>query len=165
MKAFPHFLFTVALCSLLFAGACKKEKEVIYDVDNVNAEVLGADKNKLKSEQQYVAALHANLFQDALSVSSLQEITDLILSCGDKDVIHEILISNFMNEADVLLPTSTEMRDDIGLFIDETYERFLIRPPTQLEKAFLTDYIENNQDATPELIYFGFALSNEYQFY
>ena len=46
---------------------------------------------------QYISILYANLFQTALSSNELVEITNCIESIGDKEVAHEIVLSNFMN--------------------------------------------------------------------
>ena len=55
---------------------------------------------------QYISILYANLFQTALSSNELVEITNCIESIGDKEVAHEIVLSNFMNSQQVLIPVS-----------------------------------------------------------
>ena len=124
-----------------------------------------AAKGKEKNEEQYISILYANLFQNALSVSKLREITDLILSIGDRHIAHEVVISNFMNRPDVLLPSTTDMMADVGAFVDETYKRFFVRFPTVAEKTYFVNYINTHPNVTPEIIYMSFALSNEYLFY
>ncbi len=57
------------------------------------------------------------------------------------------------------------MRNDIDKFITDTYIRFYLRLPSEYERYFLKDLIQNDQEMTPELIYTSFALSNEYFFY
>ena len=70
-----------------------------------------------------------------------------------------------MNEPNVLIPSDSLMRADLEAFIDETYERFYIRPATELEKTYFKNYLEANPHVTAELVYFGFSLSNEYYYY
>jgi hypothetical protein len=84
---------------------------------------------------------------------------------GDQLLAREIVIANFFNSSDVQLPGNELMRSDIGSFVDETYKNFYLRLPGAAEKAWVTRLIETQPDFTPELVYFAFALSNEYLFY
>ena len=147
--------------------ACKKDvaDENTYGVNGIEALPPSAGKDKLKSIEQYIAILHANLFQKALSANELVEIKNCIESIGDRETAHEIIISNFMNSGEVIMPGNDEMRADIDAFIDNTYERFFVRKPTEAEKTYYRNYIESNPQVTVEMVYFAFALSNEYQYY
>ena len=154
----------IFLAILAFPASCKKEDDSYL----VNTEVLlpaNAFKTKLKTDQQYAAILHANLFQQALSANELYDIAQCIESIGDKEVAREVLISNFMNKSGVQMPTDSVMRADIDNFVFETYKRFLIREPTEAEVTYFRNYITSDPNVTPELVYFSFALSNEYLFY
>ena len=162
MRTFIHcMIVAVALAAL---PGCK-QKQVAYEVNPVGVAPPNANKTKLKTEEQYIAILYANLFQKALSANELLDIVDVIASVGDKDLVHEVLISNFMNKPDVILPGNQEMRADIDGFIVETYHRFLVRPPSEAEKTWFRNFIESHPDLSAELVYFSFALSNEYLFY
>ena len=143
--------------------ACKKDHAFGVNDEPVTPGI--ADKDKQKSEEQYIAILHANLFQRALSSNALFDITQLMLSIGDKELAHEVLISNFMNEPDVIYPTDSFMRNNIDSFMIETYERFLVRKPSEIELTFFRNFIATHPTVTAELVYFSFALSNEYLFY
>ena len=144
---------------------CKKEKDLIYELKEIESIPPNTDKNKLKSPAQYLSILYANVFQTALSSNELVQLTNIVEAFGDKDLIHEVIISNFMNRPAINLPTDAEMRDDMEGFIEETYKRFFVRPPSELEKTYFKNYIEANENITPELVYFAFSISNEYQFY
>lgn len=156
------FLFSFFLL-LLSAVGCQKEK--LYEVNEETILPPNANKTKLKSDQQYIAILYANLFQTALSSDNLFEASECVQSIGDKDLVHEVLISNYMNSGGVILPSNEEMRSDIDGFITETYNRFLVRNPTEAERQFFKNYIGTHPNVKPELVYFSFALSNEYQYY
>ena len=149
--------------ALLFTG-CKKEV-FVYEVDPVDLGQGAGDKDREKSNQEYAAILHANLFQTALSPGDLYEIDQCIQSIGDKQLAREVIISNFMNKPGVIIPTSEEMHADVNAFITATYNRFLVRNPTEAEKTWFRNMIEADPNVTPELIYFSFALSEEYLFY
>ena len=74
----------------LLPNGCTKEDDSYL----VNNEVLlpaNAFKTKLKTDQQYAAILHANLFQQALSANELYDIAQCIESIGDKEVAREVL--------------------------------------------------------------------------
>lgn len=152
-----------ALAALIVLAGC--DKDVGYGVNNTTVSPPNANKSKLKTEEQYIAILYANLFQTALSTDDLLEITDVIWSFGDKDFIHEQVISNFMNESNVILPSDSLMRADIDAFMIETYDRFLVRPPSEAEKTWFRNFIEAHPNLSAELVYFAFALCNEYLYY
>ena len=76
-----------------------------------------------------------------------------------------MIISNFMNKPGVIIPSDEEMHADIDAFIIATYERFLVRLPTEAEKTWFRNYIETDPNVSAELVYFSFAMSNEYLFY
>lgn len=154
----------VLFVSVVFVS-CKKEPEAKFVLNDVELYPNSAGKTKLKSNQQYVAILHANLFQTALSANDIFEIDNCIESIGDKELAREVIISNFMNDEGVIIPTVEEMNTDIDAFIVDTYVRFLVRFPTEAEKAYLRNFIITNPYVTPEIVYFSFALSNEYMFY
>lgn len=152
------------LCFSVLVSSCKKD-DIIYDVNQVNATSYNANKNKLKTIPQYISILYANLFQKALSANELVEITNCIESIGDKEVAHEIVLSNFMNKSGVTLPSDSLMRADINAFIEQTYKRFYVRDLTEAEREFFLNFFESHPDVSVEMVYSAFSLSNEYQFY
>lgn len=151
-------------CLSVFATSCKKD-DIIYDVNQVNATSYNANKNKLKTISQYISILYANLFQKALSANELVEITNCIESIGDKQVAHEIILSNFMNKSGVTMPSDSLMRTDVNAFIEQTYKRFYVRDLTEAEREFFLNFFASHPDVSVEMVYSAFSLSNEYQFY
>ena len=151
-------------CFSVLISSCKKD-DIIYDVNQVNATSYNANKNKLKTIPQYISILYANLFQKALSANELVEITNCIESIGDKEVAHEIVLSNFMNQSGVTLPSDSLMRADLNAFIEQTYKRFYVRDLTEAEREFFLNFFESHPDVSVEMVYSAFSLSNEYQFY
>jgi len=147
--------------ALLFS--CKKD--LSYGVEAINTMPPNANKTKLKTNEQYISILYTNLFQKALSANEMVEITHCIEGFGDKETIHEVIISNFMNKPDVIVPSDSIMRADISNFLTEAYIRFYVRDITESEKEYLTEFIQKNPTFTTEMLYTAFALSDEYQFY
>lgn len=164
MQDLTKILAALFLGLFLFSS-CKKDVEPEFGLNDIELYPSSAGKDKLKTNEQYVAILHANLFQTALSPNDIFEVNNVFESIGDKELAREVLISNFMNEPDVILPSIEEMDSDIDYFIDQTYERFLVRFPTEAERAWVRNFIESNEFMNPELVYFSFALSDEYMFY
>lgn len=160
----------VAINMLLFLtlftlNDCKKAEEDVFEVNQVQVKPPNANKQKEKTAEQYVAILYTNLFQKGISVNLLVDYTEAIMSMGDKRLAHEILVSSFMNNPAVIIPSDTYMREQTDLFLDEAYHRFYVRPITEAERTYLTNYINNNPDVKAEHLYVSFALSNEYLFY
>jgi hypothetical protein len=149
---------------LISISSCKKD-EPIYDINQIESQSYNANKNKLKSASQYIAILYANLFQKALSPNELVEITRCIESVGDKELVHEVIISNFMNKDGVTIPGDSLMREDLSLFIEETYRRFYIRDITEAEREYFLNFFASHPNVSSEMVYTAFSLSNEYQFY
>ena len=140
-------------------------KEDVYELNTIQSTSYNANKNKIKSTNQFISILYANLFQQALSANELVEISRCIESIGDKEVAHEIVLSNFLNKEYVLIPSDSLMREDLNLFIEETYKRFYIRDITEAEREFFINFFESNPNVSAEMVYMAFSLSNEYQYY
>lgn len=164
MPRIHTYLTLLLLVGLTFAG-CRKEDHIIYEVNSVDANAVDVEKNNLKSDEQYISILYSNLFQQSLSANELFEIIDLIESVGDKETIHEVILSSFMNSPDKIIPTDIEMRSNLDQFIENTYLRFYVRHPSQAEKAWFRNFIATDPNVSPELVYLSFALSNEYLYY
>lgn len=158
-----YSLVLMALTCMLFS--CKPEPEASFILNDVELYPSSAGKTKEKTNEQFVAILHANLFQTALSANDVYDVNRCIESIGDKELAREVIISNFMNDPAVQLPSVEEMNADIDQFIEDTYVRFYVRFPTEAEKTYLRNFIQNNPYVTPEIVYFSFALSDEYMYY
>lgn len=153
------------LAASVALASCKKDEDVLFEINDVELYSSAAEKDKQKNNQQYVSILYTNLFQSALSGNDVYNLNNCFYSIGDQDLAREVLISNFFNQVGVQLPTVDEMNADIEGFIENTFKRFFVRFPTEAEKTWIKNFIQGNPFMTPELVYFSFALSNEYLFY
>lgn len=163
MHSFKHVFFVIGLFSLV---ACQKKTE--YQVVNTDSYGDNLNKNKAKSNIEYHSILTTNLFQKPSSVNELSRTDRVIQSCGDKSLINEVIISNYMNASQVKLPTRKFMLDSTERFIEDTYVRFFIRRPTEAERTWFRNFIsanKSNPNFKPELVYTAFAASDEYFFY
>jgi|TARA_X000001036_G_scaffold435065_1_gene475573 hypothetical protein len=163
MHIFRKYILFILIFSFCFSSC--KEEDLVYDINQLQSSSYNANKNKLKSISQYISIVYANLFQQALSSNELVEITRCIESIGDKEVAHEIILSNFMNSQDVILPSDSLMRADLDVFLEDTYKRFYVRDITEAEREFFLNFLNSNPNVSAEMVYMSFALSNEYQFY
>ena len=136
----------IVLAVFMSISSCKKD-DPIYDINQIQSNSYNANKTKLKTPGQYISILYANLFQQALSANELVEITRCIESVGDKEIVHEVIISNFMNKTGVIMPPDWKMRVDYILIQAGIFNN----PPFNLElssNTFLTESqylsLENN---------------------
>jgi hypothetical protein len=158
--------FIFAVVALVCAQGCiAPDPDITYEINDVNVLPPNTVKTKEKSPEQYISILYANLFQKALSADKLFEITSLIEANGDKEVINDVILTNFLNDPEVLIPSDSLMRAEVDVFIFDTYKRFLIREPSELEFTYFRNYINANSNVTTEMVYISFALSNEYYYY
>ncbi len=163
------FLLLLVISSLT---ACKKTviqnhvyDNVIYDVGKTAVYQSAAQKTRQKTTTQFISILYSDLFQSAIPNNQLNDLSILYLANGDKNMITEMLVSNYMNTTGVKLPSNTDMRADVDKFINNTYIHFYLRYPTSYELYYLKNMIQNDANITPELVYSSFVLSDEYWFY
>jgi hypothetical protein len=157
-------VMVAALTAGVLSG-CKKDQDLLYELNPVALYNGSAEKDKLKTNEQYVSILFTNLFQTGISSEAVFELNQCLMSIGDQELGREVLISNFFNQVGVQMPTVEEMNVDVETFIEETYKRFFVRIPSEAEKTWVKNFIQSNPYMTPELVYFSFALSNEYLYY
>ena len=161
----PGIRYVTARCLLAAAVLSACSKEPIYELTDVGVLPPSANKDQPKTNEQYVSILYANLFQDGLNANEVYGIGQCIESIGDKELAREVIIGNFMSRPGVLLPTDSAMRADIDAFVIDTYRRFLVRDPNEGERTWFRNYIEADPNVTPEIVYFSFAMCDEYCFY
>jgi hypothetical protein len=157
-------LLTVGITGMLMYTSCK-ESYVVYGVEDLEITPVNAGKDKAKSDAQYISVLYTNMFQAAIGPNQMLQAQNAIESIGDKQVAYDILVSKYMNDPDVKLPTNASMREDPETFVRNTYKRFLIRQPTEAELQWMINYIVSRPFLTSELVYFSFATSNEHFHY
>jgi len=117
-KLLFYFLLIATLSS------CAKE-EYRYGLKSTDILQPSANKDKLKTPEQFVAVLYVNLFQKAISTKELVELERLIRSVGDKRLVYELIISSFLNDPEVIIPYNSEMRADLDGFFKRNIRAFL----------------------------------------
>lgn len=149
---------------MFFLASCQKDFYV-YEIDDQTILPVNSQKIKPKSITQYISILYTNFFQKAISPNSMLSAQKAIESIGDKQVAFDILLSKYMNDPKVIIPTKAEMLKDPEAFIRATYKRFLVREPTEAELNWMLNYITSRPNVTPEHFYFAFGTCNEHFHY
>jgi hypothetical protein len=166
-------VFKIAFIAfLLIFSSCKKEVEqtivysnVIYELDDVKIYSSNAEKTKQKSPELLLSIMYSDIFNQGIPTNKLLEIAELSASNGDKTMFTEMVFSQFLTEPTASVPTDTQMRANLAVFIEDNYIRFFQRKPTAYEKIYLESLISSNSTITVENVFTSFALSNEYYFY
>ena len=156
------YFLLVCLFTLFFSCT---EKEYIYEIDTQTILPVNSEKDKGKTDVQYISILYTNLFRKAMSPNDMLDALRAIESIGDKQVAYDILVSKYMNTGEVVFPSKEEMRANPEQFIRDIYKRFFVRQPTEAELTWMKNYIQSRPDALPEHFYFAFATSNEHFHY
>lgn len=158
---------SLAVCiigMLLLFSSCREETD-LYEINDLHVLPVNSEKDKPKTSGQYISILYTNLFQEAIGPNRMLEAQKAIESIGDKQIAYDILVSKYMNDSRVVLPSDSMMRNDPEAFVRDTYKRFLVRQPTEAELKWMINYIESRPNLTTELVYFAFATSNEHFHY
>ena len=152
------------LCFLINLNGCQKDIYEIYEINDIEVLPVNAQKNKAKTDAQYISILYTNFFQIPIGPNKLLEALNAIRSIGDKQIAYDIIVSKYLNQSPEL-PTKAEMDGDPESFIRNTYSRFLTRQPTEAELAWMLNYLQSNPSLTPDLVYVSFATCNEHYYY
>ena len=170
------FKATYILLLFIIITSCTREEQIIADITIENV-IFGindipvyssnVEKKKQKTSAQYLSTSYSDLYQSTISSNDLVNLSAILRASGDKIMMSELIINNFLNDQVVqgFLPTQAEMNNDLDSFIKNTYLRFYLREPSELEKYQLKNLIQQDTEITPEMIYLAFASSNEYWFY
>tara|TARA_R110000868_G_scaffold237867_1_gene492447 strand:+ start:991 stop:1488 length:498 start_codon:yes stop_codon:yes gene_type:complete len=165
MKVSKHILLLLALLTAGAFSGCQKEKNIIYDVNDVNVNRPEGNKDYVKSLAEFISIAYTDLFGQNISQSALQTLSVPYSGFGDLKLIEDMIIKNFLNSPSAIVPSNTDMRANVDQFIMETYQKFFNRNPNEFELWHMKNLIEENADITPELVYYATMTSNEYRYY
>lgn len=153
--------------SLLFliSLSCNKEVVNVYEIDRVDLYGSASEKKNLKNDEQFIAILYRDLFNESIGSDEMEVLFATYASVGDKPLIIDEIIKSLLSQSEVEIATMAEMRDDPDGFINDVFERFLIRKPTAQEAWFLETQIAQNPDLKPVDVYYALLTSQEYRYY
>ena len=156
----------IFICSILLLFSCKKEKNVKYQLNDVKIENNSANKDLLKSTTEFISIAYSDIFGTVISINKLADLTKIYKAFGDKKLIEQMVIKNFLNEPSIQIPQIDRSSDStINTFTQNMYIKLYNRTPDEYELWFISNMIENDTDLTSELIYFSLMTANEYRYY
>ena len=147
---------------LLYTGC---NKRYVYEVQTQEIYQTASQKQTLKTTTQFVSIAYSDLYNTSITNDQLNKLDIAYQSLGDKKIIEDMIIKNFLQQANSLIPSNTVMRSDIPAFVQNAYLRFYNRKPNEFEAWKVKDMIEKNVDITPKMIYYSLMTSDEYRYY
>lgn len=150
---------------IVLSMSCKKEKVAEFGVAEQLIQDERTSKIKNKSEAEYISILYTNLYQKPISPNQLFKTQTVLVSIGDRSVANEMLLSNYFNTGQVIIPSDADMRSDIDAFVENSYKKFFLRYPNEAEKLFFKNYIGGNAKVSVEMVFTAMSVCNEYQYY
>jgi general stress protein CsbA len=155
---FPVFLVVIL-------AACTKETTYVYQVNDVTLNQSGNNKTTAKTTTEFISIAYSDLFSTTISNSKLVELNTAYSSFGDKKLVEDRIIRQFLADTNLVIPTVAVMRSDINFFITKSYNRFFNRNPNDFEKNYMHNLIQNDTNITPKMMYYALMTSNEYRYY
>ncbi|MBT5616046.1 MAG: hypothetical protein HOJ77_07285 [Flavobacteriales bacterium] len=156
----------IFLLSVLTLVSCKKEKKAVYGLNDVDISQNSANKDYLKSTTEFISIAYSDIFGTVISINKLADLTKIYKAFGDKKLIEQMVIKNFLNEPSIQIPQiDRSSASTINTFTQNMYIKLYNRTPDEYELWFISNMIENDTDLTSELIYFSLMTANEYRYY
>jgi hypothetical protein len=151
------FLISIAIFS------CKKD--YVYEVNDVDVEQPGSEKENVKTTTEFISIVYSDLFNTNIPTGTLVRLQQTYDAFGDKKLIEDRIVRHFLDSAAVQIPSEATMRANIPLFVDETILKFFNRKPDAFENYFISDIISDNSSITPVMVYYACMTSDEYRYY
>ena len=156
----------ILIFSVCILFSCKKEQQVIYQLNDVTIENNTANKGHLKSQIEFISIAYSDIFGTVISTNKLADLSRIYNSFGDKKLIEQMVIKNFLNESSTQISQIDRSSIvTINNFVHNTYIKLFNRTPDEYELWFISKMIENDPGLTSELIYFSLMTANEYRYY
>lgn len=155
----------ILLIALTFT-ACKRDPSYIFEVDDVAVTQSAGEKNRLKTDIEFVSIAYADIFGASIPQNDLEEIVTTYKSFGDKSLVIEMIIRKFVDDGGSNIQSiNRSSTENIELFVSETYKKLYNREPDAYEKWYLSDLISNENDIDAEIVYYALMTANEYRYY
>ena len=156
----------IFLLSVLTLVSCKKEKKAVYGLNDVNISQNSANKDHLKSTTEFISIAYSDIFGTVITTDKLADLSTMYRAFGDKKLIEEMVIKNFLNESTIQIPQIDRTSEiTIQNFVSNSYKKLFNRTPDEYELWFVSDMILKDDNLTSELIYFSLMTANEYRYY
>lgn len=155
-----------ALCLGTMSAACTKTQVFdVYEVDPVSADPSGSTKVTEKSDIEFVSIVYSDLFESQITVDELTTLIGAYKSLGDRNIIIDRIIRAYLKDPGVVKPSNAAMRADVKQFIRNSFKRFLVREPDELELWYWNKEIVADTSMTVEQVYYVLLTTEEYKYY
>jgi len=148
-----------------FFVSCKKEAQFVYETNPVDVKQDGADKANVKSTLEFVSIAYTDVFGKEIPNAKLVNLTTAYLAFGDKKLVEDMIVRNFLNDSTATIPTMQQMRSNVPQFVSTTYNKLLNRNPNEFEKFYISNIIEKDATVSPVMLYYAIMTCNEYRYY
>lgn len=162
MKIIKIFVFVL---SSLLLMACEKEVDYLYEVNPVAVQSPGSIKTNAKSTVEFLTIAWADLFGTQIPQQELSKLNTVYVAFGDKKMIEDRILLNFLSKSGVQIPAQTNVAGDTTLYINNTYKKLFNRDANAFEKYYLKEQIRLNASMSSKVIWYALMTSNEYRYY
>jgi hypothetical protein len=159
-----QLLLLSILCGSLLTS-CTKEKDYLYEVNDVQVQQGGSGKNTAKNTTEFITIAYADLFNTQVPQQALVQLSTVYLAFGDKKLIEDRILLNMLSQPNVQIPSVPHVNGDTTQFIVNTYKKLYNRDPDAFEKYYLKEQIRLNTAMTPRVIYYALMTADEYRYY
>ncbi len=139
--------------------------EYLYELETLSIQQEGVSKPNEKTLNEFASIAYFDLFQQSIPQNELTDLLVSYASFGDKVLIEELIVRNYLNSnTSLAIPSTQQMNDDVEGFVNSTYQKLYNRLPNDFEAAKLKELILGSS-ITSELVYFSFMTADEYRYY
>ena len=151
---------------LIVLSSCKRDPSYIFEVNDVTVTASTGEKNRLKTDIEFVSIAHTDIFGSNISSNNLENIVTTYKSFGDKSLTIEMIIRKFIDDGGTnITAIDRSSKTSIESFVINTYKKLYNREPDAFEKWYLSDLIANDDVINAEIVYFSMMTANEYRYY
>ena len=151
---------------LIVLSSCKRDPSYIFEVNDVDVSASTGEKNRLKTDIEFVSIAHTDIFGSNISSNNLENIVTTYKSFGDKSLTIEMIIRKFIDDGGTnITAIDRSSKTSIESFVINTYKKLYNREPDAFEKWYLSDLIANDDVINAEIVYFSMMTANEYRYY
>ena len=158
--------YIIYILLLIVLSSCKRDPSYIFEVNDVTVTASTGEKNRLKTDIEFVSIAHTDIFGSNISSNNLENIVTTYKSFGDKSLTIEMIIRKFIDDGGTnITAIDRSSKTSIESFVINTYKKLYNREPDAFEKWYLSDLIANDDEINAEIVYFSMMTANEYRYY
>ena len=133
----------------------------MYDVNTETISEAGVLKPNVKSNTEFISIAYTDVMGATISSSNLDQLKVQYISFGDKGVVEDLIIRNYLTKSGNQIPTSIDT--DKKVFVTNAYKKIFNRVPNEYEIFYLSDLLSKDPNITAEMFYYSLMTSNEYR--